>query len=73
MNKRIKLHDVEGFARLSGIDEDGCTWIQFEVDVFAGQEFGECSICGAILSSGWMCMDGGEEVCEAHIVWGEVA
>jgi len=36
----IKLHDVQGFSRLSGIDEDGCQWIEFEVDYFADQEPG---------------------------------
>jgi hypothetical protein len=63
----IKLSNVAGIARLSGTDENGCYWIEFEVDYFAEQEPGECSICGAELASGWMCLDGGEEVCSEHI------
>lgn len=63
----IQLHDVEGFARLSGTDDNGLTWTQFEVDYFAEQTTGECSICGAELESGWMCLDGGDEVCDEHI------
>lgn len=63
----IMLHDVDGFARKSGTDTNGCYWIEFEVDYFAEQEDGECSICGKTLSSGWMCLDGGDEVCDSHV------
>ena len=63
----IRLHDVYGIARLSGTDGDGCTWTQFEVDAFAEQESGTCSICGTEISSGWLCGDGGEEVCDEHV------
>lgn len=67
MRKVIKLHDVEGFARKSGIDQDGLTWIEFEVDYFADQEPGECSICGKEIEDGWLCLDGGDEVCSKHV------
>ena len=63
----IKLHNIEGIARLSGEDKNGNKWLQFEVDYLAGQEDGKCSICGAALPQGWMCLDGGEEVCTNHI------
>lgn len=63
----ICLHDVDGIAVLSGTDEDGCTWTQFTVDEFAEQQPGICGICGAELRSGWMCGDGGEEVCDDHV------
>ncbi|OPZ86751.1 MAG: hypothetical protein BWY76_00801 [bacterium ADurb.Bin429] len=63
----IRLHDVEGIAKLAGVDDDGLHWVQFEVDEFAGQEPGICGICGAALQSGWLCGDGGEEVCDRHI------
>ena len=63
----IKLTNVDGIAKLSGDDKNGNTWVKFEVDYFAEQMDGECSICGAVLSSGWMCLDGGEEVCDSHI------
>ena len=43
------------------------SWTQFEVDYFAEQDDGECAICGEILTSGWMCLDGGEEICDEHV------
>ena len=64
---RFKLTDIEGISRLSGTADNGSKWIQFEVDYLAEQTDGLCSICGNILSSGWMCLDGGEEVCSEHI------
>jgi hypothetical protein len=67
MSETIKLHDVEGFSRKTGTDEHGCMWTTFEVDYAAEQIDGECSICGKTLSSGWHCLDGGEEVCASHI------
>jgi hypothetical protein len=67
MGELIRLHNIEGIARLSGTDEHGCQWLQFEVDAFAEQESGECSICGETISEGWTCLDGGDEVCSEHI------
>jgi hypothetical protein len=64
--KTIKLSNIEGI-RKSGTDEYGNFWTQFEVDYFADQEPGECAICGAEIESGWMCMDGGDEVCDSHV------
>jgi len=64
----ITIHDDGmGISRKSGTDEHGNAWIEFEVDAFAEQEPGTCSICGAELESGWMCLDGGEEVCDEHV------
>ena len=64
----IELFDVGGTSRLSGEDAQGCVWTQFEVDYQAEQEAGECIICEAqIPFTGWMCMDGGDEVCEYHV------
>ena len=63
----ITLTNIEGIARLSGTDGDGNKWIQFEVDYFAEQTDGICVICGKDLSTGWMCLDGGDEVCDTHI------
>ena len=65
--ENIILTDIEGSSRLSGIAENGAKWIQFEVDYFAEQQDGECSECGAVLTGGWMCLDGSEEVCGDHI------
>lgn len=67
----ITLHDVEGWWHKTGVDRDGCIWREFEVDYFAGQEPGECAICGAELDSGWMCLDGGGEVCHSHVEFAE--
>ena len=66
----IRLRDIEGISRLSGTDDDGNKWVQFEVDYLAEQQAGECSICAAVLTQGWMCLDGGEEVCAEHIEHG---
>ena len=63
----ITLHNVTGFSRKSGIDINGNFWEQFEVDYLAEQEDGECAICHAVLTEGWMCLDGGDEVCSRHI------
>jgi hypothetical protein len=64
---RIILHGVEGIARKTGTDQNGCQWIEFDVDYLAEQEDGECSICGRRISSGWLCLDGGDEVCARHV------
>lgn len=69
--EKIILHDIEGIARLSGTDEHGCNWVQFEVDYLAEEEDGECSICGETISSGWLCLDGGDEVCSEHVSFAE--
>lgn len=69
MSEQIFLHDISGFARKSGIDFQGNQWIEFEVDWFAEQETGVCEICGAELEFGWLCLDGGGEVCDSHIVF----
>ncbi len=69
--ERIKLHDVQGIVRRSGTDEHGNEWVEFEVDTFAEQEPGECSICGETLHDGWVCLDGGEGVCSSHVEYTE--
>jgi len=63
----IKLTNIEGIARLSGTDEHGNAWIQFEVDYLEDELPGECCICGQELESGWFCLDGGDEVCSDHV------
>jgi hypothetical protein len=49
------------------VDRHGCKWVEFSVDYLALQEDGECTICGATLSRGWLCLDGGGEVCSDHV------
>ena len=63
----IKLSDIQGISRLSGTDEHGNSWVQFEVDYTAEQTDGECVECDATISSGWLCLDGGDEVCDLHV------
>jgi hypothetical protein len=69
----IRLYNVVGFARKSGTDDHGSEWLEFEVDGFAEQEPGMCSICGAEIESGWMCLDDGQEVCDQHVEYTEEA
>lgn len=68
---KVLLHNVEGISRLSGTDQNGCQWVQFEVDHLAEQEDGECSICDKTIGSGWTCLDGGEEVCDDHVTFAQ--
>ena len=63
----IRLHDMQGFARKSGTDDSGSEWIEFESDAFADQLPGKCDICSDEIYSGWLCLDGGDEVCDSHI------
>ena len=80
----VILHDVQGFARKSGTDRAGLAWTEFEIDAFAtdceceGDECDfdtcprlsfECGICGERNGSGWMLLDGGDEVCEKHVTF----
>jgi hypothetical protein len=67
MEDTITLTNVEGFGRVSGTDEHGNHWINFEVDYFAEQLTGQCVICDAELEAGWLCLDGGDEVCDHHV------
>jgi len=65
--KKVTLHNITSASRLSGMDSNGCEWIQFEADYLAEQEDGECAICGRALSDGWLCLDGADEVCDSHV------
>jgi hypothetical protein len=67
-DKTIVLHDVTGIARRTGTDQHGLTWQEFDVDYGALEEAGECVICGRRIESGWVCLDGGDEVCDSHLV-----
>ena len=63
----VVLNNINGISRLSGVDANGSSWIQFEVDYFAEQDDGECAICGEELAYGWMCLDGADEICDEHV------
>lgn len=86
--EKVRLHDIEGVARLSGTDENGNAWIEFELDPFAADcdcdgeecEFDtcprlgtDCDICGDRIDSGWTRLDGGEDVCSVHIEFADEA
>ena len=66
---RLRRIIGEGIGRLSGKDDQGNEWMQFEVDYLAEQEPGECCICGKEIESGWLLLDGGEEVCDDHVIY----
>lgn len=59
---KIRLSD-DGLEK-----KTNCYWVHFVVDYFAEQLPGECCICGAELESGYLCLDGGDEVCSEHVV-----
>lgn len=63
----IHLQSIDGQATLTGIDDHGGVWTSFTVDPLAGQEPGTCAICGEAMLTGWQCLEGGEEVCNAHV------
>lgn len=65
--RTIHLQSIEGEATRTGIDDQGCAWAQFSVDPLAEQEPGVCAICGEVITHGWQSLDGGEEVCNAHV------
>ena len=50
-----------------GVDQLGNTWIEFNVDYLAEQLPGICAECGIEIESGWLCLDGGDEVCDGHV------
>lgn len=62
----VYLSRIEGFARKSGTDPSGNKWIEWDTD---GSECSHdyCEICHAFLESGWVCLDGGEVVCDLHV------
>ena len=63
--EKIILH--EDPQRFNYVDQHGANWVVFEVDYFAEQLPGQCCICDAEIENGWLCLDGGEEVCHSHV------
>jgi len=63
----ITLHDVTGISRKGGTDEHGNAWLEYTLETLEdGPD--TCDICEAEIESGWLCMDGGEVVCNEHII-----
>ena len=56
--------DGMGIAKLSGTDNHGMVWAQFEVDYLAEETDGTCSACQDQSSEGWLCLDDSEELCD---------
>ena len=55
--------DGMGIAKLSGTDNHGMAWTQFEVDYLAEETDGTCSACQDEISHGCLCLDDSEELC----------
>ena len=68
----IVLSDIEGIARLSGTDQYGAVWSEFDAEYTDEDEQETCSICEADLPSGWVCLDDGSQaVCSDHIYFAD--
>lgn len=75
---KIILDNLEGIARVSGTDKHGSIWMETEFEPFF-EDFVEteevegvwptCDICEKEMYSGWICLDGGDEVCGDHILF----
>lgn len=57
-----------GYGRQSGTDIHGAYWTTFEHEASAESPLDDCSVCGSPVHDGWLCMDGGEVVCSAHVL-----
>ena len=47
---------------LDGVDQDGKVWIYHRQ---RGQH--TCSVCGGLVTDGWLCFDNGDVVCTEHV------
>jgi hypothetical protein len=48
-------------------DQFGQTWVHVLVDPFAMQPAVQCGECEVEADQGWLCLDGGGELCVSHI------
>jgi len=63
-DKLIRLSNIEGIARKSGIDQHGNRWIEYSLDFPDDPDYkDECCVCGKLIQEGWLCGDGGEVAC----------
>ncbi len=66
----LMIEDGEAGSR-SAVDlETGKVFTEFEREFQPGGSIGYCVVCDTALESGWMCLDGGEEYCEEHVIIG---
>jgi hypothetical protein len=49
-------------------DQFGQLWVPIQVDHFAEQSSVDCSVCHNIGDDGWLCLDGGQELCPCHVM-----
>lgn len=57
----ILLHNVVTEGHKLGFDDEGNAW-----EEIIGE--GTCALCGEETSRGWLCLSGGMEVCDKHIL-----
>jgi hypothetical protein len=48
-------------------DQFGQSWVPIQVDHLAGESNVACVGCEEISTEGWLCLDGGQELCSDHI------
>jgi hypothetical protein len=59
---------ADGIARLSGLCTNGLMWTEYNLEPYDDGPISDtCSICDAEITSGWLCLDGGEVVCDSHV------
>lgn len=64
---KLTIDYDSGTARLSAIDEYGNNFLSYERDSFAG-EINFCELCGIIVKSGWINIDGSDIYCDDCII-----
>lgn len=67
LNEKPKLTITGGFARKTAVDENGCDFIEFEVDWLAGEDVDFCVVRETAIEEGWLCLDGGSVYCNEHV------
>ena len=72
MTETIFIAENEGTAipfhcAASGTDPAGAFWVPFEADGSEGEDTSQCAICDDDIESGYLCLDGGTEVCSEHV------
>lgn len=68
MMSGIELTEIHGRKSLSGIDSNGNTWHQFELDYYTSPYRCRCFMCGNQIEIGWENKQG-QHVCDAEITY----
>ena len=64
----IELTEMHGRKSLSGIDSNGNTWHQFELDYHTSPYKCRCFMCGTQIDIGWG-NKRGQHVCDAEVTY----